>query len=143
MVVQGQRLIALGVKLVDVRAAAAELAGSICFAFAELTGQQNIPRHYTENGLAQDLDYARGLNLSPLTNLAFDTEASPVEPGILLLYARSAVRFANLTKLDHESKSIIHFLVGFKFAVNLRFNQNEIGAFLEALRILPLDPIFK
>jgi predicted HTH domain antitoxin len=27
--------------------------------FAELIGQRNIPRHYSEDELKQDLDYAR------------------------------------------------------------------------------------
>ncbi len=39
---------------------AAELAELTRFAFADLSGGRNIPRHYTELDLAQDLDYARG-----------------------------------------------------------------------------------
>jgi len=38
---------------------AAELAGLSRFAFADLVTQRNIPRHYTEDDLAQDLEYAR------------------------------------------------------------------------------------
>jgi predicted HTH domain antitoxin len=39
---------------------ASDLAGSSRLAFAEIVFQCNIPRHYTEDELAQDLDYARG-----------------------------------------------------------------------------------
>ena len=39
---------------------ASELAGASRFAFAELVGQRNIPRHYGDGDLAKDLDYARG-----------------------------------------------------------------------------------
>jgi predicted HTH domain antitoxin len=39
---------------------ASELAGVSRYAFAELTGARNIPRHYSEHDLAQDLAYARG-----------------------------------------------------------------------------------
>jgi predicted HTH domain antitoxin len=39
---------------------AAELAELTRFAFADLIGERNIPRHYTQQDLAQDLDYARG-----------------------------------------------------------------------------------
>jgi predicted HTH domain antitoxin len=39
---------------------ASELAGSSRFAFAEIVSQRNIPRHYAEDELTQDLDYARG-----------------------------------------------------------------------------------
>jgi predicted HTH domain antitoxin len=39
---------------------ASELAGLNRFGFAELVTQRNIPRHYTEQELSQDLDYARG-----------------------------------------------------------------------------------
>jgi predicted HTH domain antitoxin len=39
---------------------AAELAELTRFAFAGLIGERNIPRHYTEQDLAQDLAYARG-----------------------------------------------------------------------------------
>ncbi len=38
---------------------ASELAELSRFAFADLVSQRNIPRHYTEEDLAQDLDYAR------------------------------------------------------------------------------------
>ncbi len=38
---------------------ASELAGFSRLSFAELIGQRNIPRHYTEADLKQDLDYAR------------------------------------------------------------------------------------
>lgn len=38
---------------------ASELAGISRFAFAELAGQRNIPRHYTEDELTQDIGYAR------------------------------------------------------------------------------------
>jgi predicted HTH domain antitoxin len=39
---------------------AAELAEVSRYAFADLVGERNIPRHYTAVELAQDLDYARG-----------------------------------------------------------------------------------
>ncbi len=39
---------------------AAELAEVSRFAFADLVTQRNIPRHYTEDDVAQDLEYARG-----------------------------------------------------------------------------------
>lgn len=39
---------------------AAELAVVSRFTFAEILGERGIPRHFTENELAQDLDYARG-----------------------------------------------------------------------------------
>jgi predicted HTH domain antitoxin len=39
---------------------ASELAGLSRLTFAELTGQRSIPRHYTEDDLKEDLDYARG-----------------------------------------------------------------------------------
>ena len=39
---------------------ACELAGSSRFTFAELVTSRNIPRHYTEDDLTLDLDYARG-----------------------------------------------------------------------------------
>jgi predicted HTH domain antitoxin len=39
---------------------ASELAGLSRFAFAEFVGQRNIPRHYTEDDLTEDLGYARG-----------------------------------------------------------------------------------
>ena len=39
---------------------AAELAERSRFAFADLVTQRNIPRHYTEDDLARDLEYARG-----------------------------------------------------------------------------------
>jgi predicted HTH domain antitoxin len=38
----------------------AELARISRYAFAELVGERNIPRHYTAIELAEDLDYARG-----------------------------------------------------------------------------------
>jgi predicted HTH domain antitoxin len=38
---------------------ASELAGHSRLTFAELVGQRNIPRHYSEDELKQDLDYAR------------------------------------------------------------------------------------
>jgi predicted HTH domain antitoxin len=37
---------------------ASELAELTRFAFAELVTQRGIPRHYTEDELTQDLDYA-------------------------------------------------------------------------------------
>lgn len=39
---------------------AAELAEMTRFQFGEVVGQRGIPRHYTEEELAQDLSYARG-----------------------------------------------------------------------------------
>lgn len=39
---------------------AAELAEVSRYAFADLVGERNIPRHYTGVELAEDLDYARG-----------------------------------------------------------------------------------
>jgi predicted HTH domain antitoxin len=39
---------------------ASELAGISRFAFAELLAQREIPRHYSEHELAQDLEYAGG-----------------------------------------------------------------------------------
>ncbi len=39
---------------------ASELAGISRYLFADLIGDRDIPRHYTEHELAQDLDYARG-----------------------------------------------------------------------------------
>ena len=39
---------------------ASELAGVSRYAFAELLGDRDIPRHYTADDLALDLDYARG-----------------------------------------------------------------------------------
>ena len=39
---------------------AAELAELSRFAFADLITQRNIPRHYTQDDLARDLEYARG-----------------------------------------------------------------------------------
>ena len=39
---------------------ACELAGTSRYAFAELVASRNIPRHYTEDDLTLDLDYARG-----------------------------------------------------------------------------------
>ncbi len=38
---------------------ASEFAETSRFAFAELLAQRDIPRHYSEDGLTQDLDYAR------------------------------------------------------------------------------------
>ena len=40
---------------------ASELAELSRFAFADLLAQRNIPRHYTEDELTQDIGYARGL----------------------------------------------------------------------------------
>jgi predicted HTH domain antitoxin len=37
-----------------------ELACLSRYAFADLVALRNIPRHYTDTELAQDLDYARG-----------------------------------------------------------------------------------
>jgi predicted HTH domain antitoxin len=39
---------------------ASELAVLSRLAFAELVSQRDLPRHYTEEELKQDLDYARG-----------------------------------------------------------------------------------
>ncbi len=39
---------------------ASELAEMSRLAFAELAASRELPRHYTEEELAQDLDYARG-----------------------------------------------------------------------------------
>lgn len=39
---------------------AAELTGLSRYAFADLIGERNIPRHYGKDDLAHDLDYARG-----------------------------------------------------------------------------------
>ena len=39
---------------------ASELAESSRYAFADLVARRNIPRHYSDAELAQDLDYARG-----------------------------------------------------------------------------------
>ena len=39
---------------------ASELGELSRLAFADLVTRRNIPRHYTEGELAQDLDYARG-----------------------------------------------------------------------------------
>lgn len=39
---------------------ASELAVLSPPVFAELVSQRNLPRHYTEEELKQDLDYARG-----------------------------------------------------------------------------------
>jgi predicted HTH domain antitoxin len=39
---------------------AAELADLSRYSFADLIGERNIPRHYTADDLAQDLNYARG-----------------------------------------------------------------------------------
>jgi predicted HTH domain antitoxin len=37
----------------------AELAGMSRYAFAEIIGDRGIPRHYTDEDLAQDSEYAR------------------------------------------------------------------------------------
>jgi predicted HTH domain antitoxin len=39
---------------------AAELAGTTRYLFSELLTQRNIPRHYGEEELAEDLKYASG-----------------------------------------------------------------------------------
>lgn len=39
---------------------ACELAGVSRYFFADLLSGRNIPRHYTEDDLTLDLDYARG-----------------------------------------------------------------------------------
>ena len=39
---------------------AAELAELSRFVFADLLTRRNIPRHYTEDDLARNLEYARG-----------------------------------------------------------------------------------
>jgi len=39
---------------------ASELAELSRFDFADLVAQRNIPRHYTEENLMQDINYARG-----------------------------------------------------------------------------------
>ena len=39
---------------------ASELAGVSRYGFADLLGRREIPRHYTEQELAQDLEYAGG-----------------------------------------------------------------------------------
>jgi predicted HTH domain antitoxin len=39
---------------------ASELAGISRHKFADLLGEREIPRHYSEQELAQDLEYARG-----------------------------------------------------------------------------------
>jgi predicted HTH domain antitoxin len=39
---------------------ASELAEMSRLSFGELLGKRNIPRHYSEENLKQDLDYARG-----------------------------------------------------------------------------------
>jgi predicted HTH domain antitoxin len=39
---------------------ACELAESTRYAFADLIAKRNIPRHYTEDDLLVDVDYARG-----------------------------------------------------------------------------------
>jgi predicted HTH domain antitoxin len=38
---------------------ARELAKLDHWQFSQLLGERNIPRHYSETGLAEDLDYAR------------------------------------------------------------------------------------
>jgi predicted HTH domain antitoxin len=39
---------------------ASELSGVSRYTFADLVTSRQIPRHYTEDELTQDLDYARG-----------------------------------------------------------------------------------
>ena len=39
---------------------AMELAGTSRYGFADLIGQRQIPRHYSDSELAQDLKYAGG-----------------------------------------------------------------------------------
>lgn len=39
---------------------ASELAGASRYGFADLLGQREIPRHYTDDELSQDREYARG-----------------------------------------------------------------------------------
>jgi predicted HTH domain antitoxin len=39
---------------------ASELAGISRYRLADLIGQREIPRHYTDNELTQDLEYAGG-----------------------------------------------------------------------------------
>jgi len=39
---------------------ASELAGVSRYEFAAMLGQREIPRHYTDDELTQDLEYARG-----------------------------------------------------------------------------------
>lgn len=39
---------------------ASELAGSSRYEFADLVSRRNLPRHYTDAELEQDVDYARG-----------------------------------------------------------------------------------
>jgi predicted HTH domain antitoxin len=39
---------------------ACELAGTSRYGFGELIGPRNIPRHYSERDLTDDLGYARG-----------------------------------------------------------------------------------
>ncbi len=39
---------------------ASELSGASRYTFADLVTSRQIPRHYTEDELTQDLDYARG-----------------------------------------------------------------------------------
>jgi predicted HTH domain antitoxin len=39
---------------------ASELAGVSRYAFGDLVSTREIPRHYTEDELAQDIEYARG-----------------------------------------------------------------------------------
>ncbi len=39
---------------------ASELAGADRFEFARLVAGRSMPRHYTEDDLARDLEYARG-----------------------------------------------------------------------------------
>ena len=39
---------------------ASELSGLSRYSFADLLGERDIPRHYGEHELSQDVDYARG-----------------------------------------------------------------------------------
>ncbi len=39
---------------------AAELAGTSRYHFSDLVAERKIPRHYTDNELTQDLEYAGG-----------------------------------------------------------------------------------
>ncbi|MGH9599842.1 MAG: UPF0175 family protein [Bryobacteraceae bacterium] len=49
---------------------ASELAGISRYEFAGLIGSRDIPRHYADSELAQDVDYAGVSNTSPISNLA-------------------------------------------------------------------------
>jgi predicted HTH domain antitoxin len=39
---------------------ASELAGTSRFAFADLIGRRELPRHYSDQELTQDIEYAGG-----------------------------------------------------------------------------------